>query len=71
MDAINELIYKAEELLRMNYLTFECKFFKLIRSKLYYNNPSERLERQCGKLTRERFYLLKTIDYLNALNKEV
>ena len=71
MDAINELLCKAEELLRINYLSFECKFFKLIRSKLYYNNPSKRLERQCGKLTRERWYLLKVIDYLNDLIKEV
>lgn len=71
MDAINELLYKAEEMLRINNLAFECKFFKLIRSKLYYKNPSKRLERQCGKLTRERWYLLKIIEYLNELNEEV
>lgn len=70
MDAINELLYKAEEMLRLNFLIFERKFFKLIRSELFYHNKSKRLERQCGKLTRERFYLIKIIDYLNELNKE-
>lgn len=71
MDAINELLYKAEEMLRLNYLAFELKFFKLIRSKYYYKNPSKRLERQCNELSRERRYLLRIIEYLNDLSAEV
>lgn len=71
MNAINELLYKAEELLRINYLSLECKFFKMLRSEYYYKNRSKRLERQCRELAREQMRLVSIIDYMNALNKEV
>ena len=70
MDALTELLYKAEELLRLNYLAFECKFYKMVRATYYYKNPSKRLERQCREMAREQRRLITIIDYMNGLNKE-
>ena len=71
MKVIDELLYNAEEMLRLNQLSYKLKHIKLTLSDRWYNNPSRRLERQCRELLEDEKYLLKIIEYLKDLREEV